>query len=67
MRQSLGIGLVGKGTIGSPVHMFFRAPSLLQSCGQKPATFFLPIDDKGLWGNIRDHRPGQRHLAAHGR
>ena len=53
VRRALGIGLVGAGAIGHPVHMFFRAPKLLTECGKAPATFFLPVDRAGLWGNIR--------------
>lgn len=53
VRGALGIGLTGEGTIGSPVHMFFRAPKLLEICGKQPGTFFLPVDRGGMWGNIR--------------
>jgi 2-polyprenyl-6-methoxyphenol hydroxylase-like FAD-dependent oxidoreductase len=53
VRQALGIGLSGKGVLGYPVHMFFRAPDLLRLCGKQPATFFHPIGPEGLWGNIR--------------
>src|SRR5262249_28081015 len=53
VRRALDIPLVGDGKIGNPVHMFFRAPKLLAECGKAPATFFLPVDGEGLWGNIR--------------
>jgi len=53
VRRALGIALEGTGAIGHPVHMFFRAPKLLAECGKAPATFYLPVDRAGLWGNIR--------------
>ncbi len=53
VRRALGIELVGKGTIGHPLNMFFRAPDLLQQSGQKPGTFFIPIDEGGNWANLR--------------
>jgi hypothetical protein len=33
--------------------MFFRAPDLVKRSGKQPATFFLGIDETGLWGNLR--------------
>lgn len=53
VRRGLGIALTGKGTIGHPLNMFFRAPELLKQSGQKPATFFIPIDESGAWANLR--------------
>jgi 2-polyprenyl-6-methoxyphenol hydroxylase-like FAD-dependent oxidoreductase len=53
VRRMLGIELVGAGTVSNSASMFFRAPNLLELCGKSPATFFLPIDRNGLWGNIR--------------
>ena len=53
VRRSLGIELTGKGTIGYPLNLFFRAPGLLEQSGQKPATFFIPIDEGGAWANLR--------------
>jgi 2-polyprenyl-6-methoxyphenol hydroxylase-like FAD-dependent oxidoreductase len=53
VRRTLGIELAGKGTIGYPLNMFFRAPDLLAQSGQKPATFFIPIDEGGVWANLR--------------
>ena len=53
VRRGLGIDLVGKGTIGYPINMFFRAPDLLAQSGRKPGTFFIPIDRGGVWGNLR--------------
>ena len=53
VRQRLGIGLEGAGTLGHPVHLYFRAPGLLEQCGRVPGTFFLAIDREGLWANIR--------------
>ena len=52
VRRSLGIGLDGK-TLGYPVHMYFRAPKLLATCGRRPATFFVTVDRYGAWSNVR--------------
>ena len=53
VRRTLGIALTGKGTIGYPLNMFFRAPDLLRQSGRKPGTFFIVIDRGGVWGNLR--------------
>ena len=53
VRRGLGVALEGKGVLGSAVNMFFRAPKLLEACGKKPGTFFIPIDRGGVWANIR--------------
>ncbi len=53
VRDALGISLQGQGTLGHPVHLYFRAPDLLARCGREPGTFFLAIDRHGLWANIR--------------
>jgi 2-polyprenyl-6-methoxyphenol hydroxylase-like FAD-dependent oxidoreductase len=53
VRQALGIGLTGKGVLGHPLNLFFRAPNLLEACGKQRGTFFLGIDRDGLWANIR--------------
>ena len=53
VRRALGIDLVGEGTIGHPINLFFRAPDLIERCGKRPATFFLGIDQTGLWGSLR--------------
>jgi 2-polyprenyl-6-methoxyphenol hydroxylase-like FAD-dependent oxidoreductase len=52
IRRLLGIGLNGK-TLGHAVHMYFRAPHLLETCGRQPATFFFTIDHHGVWSNVR--------------
>jgi 2-polyprenyl-6-methoxyphenol hydroxylase-like FAD-dependent oxidoreductase len=52
VRRSLGIGLNGE-TLGHPVHMYFRAPNLLETCGRQPATFFVTVDRQGAWSNVR--------------
>ncbi len=52
VRRSLGIGLNGK-ILGHPVHLYFRAPDLLEICGRKPTTFFITVDRKGAWSNVR--------------
>src|SRR5262245_29478655 len=52
VRRSLGIGLGGK-TLGYPVHLYFRAPNLLEICGRKPTTFFVTVDRDGVWSNVR--------------
>jgi 2-polyprenyl-6-methoxyphenol hydroxylase-like FAD-dependent oxidoreductase len=53
VREVLGIRMLGKGTIGYPIHTFFRAPRLLEESGRKLATFYLLVDQEGLWGNLR--------------
>jgi 2-polyprenyl-6-methoxyphenol hydroxylase-like FAD-dependent oxidoreductase len=53
VRAALGIGLQGKGTLGHPLHLYFRAPDLLARCGRQAGVFFLAIDRDGLWANIR--------------
>ena len=53
VRGTLGIGLGGPGVLGHPVHLFFRAPGLLEHCGKAPGTFFVAIDRGGLWANLR--------------
>ena len=52
VRRSLGIGLNGE-TLGYPVHLYFRAPGLLDSCGREPTTFFVTVDREGVWSNVR--------------
>ena len=52
LRRSLGIDLDGK-TLGHPVHLYFRAPNLLESCGRQPTTFFVTVDRHGAWSNVR--------------
>jgi 2-polyprenyl-6-methoxyphenol hydroxylase-like FAD-dependent oxidoreductase len=53
IRNKLGIELTGQGTLGHPVHLFFRAPDFLKRVGKAEGTFFLAIDRGGLWANIR--------------
>jgi len=53
IRETLGIALQGQGTLGHPLHLYFRAPDLLARCGREPGVFFLAIDRHGLWANIR--------------
>jgi 2-polyprenyl-6-methoxyphenol hydroxylase-like FAD-dependent oxidoreductase len=52
VRRSLGIELNGK-TLGYPVHLYFRAPNLLERCGRPPTTFFVTVDRCGAWSNVR--------------
>jgi 2-polyprenyl-6-methoxyphenol hydroxylase-like FAD-dependent oxidoreductase len=52
VRGALGIELEGE-TLGHPVHLYFRAPGLLQACGRAPATFFVTVDRAGVWSNLR--------------
>ena len=52
VRRALGIGLDGK-TLGHPVHLYFRAPKLLEICGREPTTFFITVDRQGVWSNVR--------------
>ena len=53
VRSRLGIEMTGQGTIGYPIHMFFRAPTLLAASDRRPATFFFTVDREGLWGSLR--------------
>jgi 2-polyprenyl-6-methoxyphenol hydroxylase-like FAD-dependent oxidoreductase len=53
IRETLGIALQGQGTLGHPVHLYFRASDLLARCGREPGVFFLAIDRHGLWANVR--------------
>ena len=53
IRDAIGVALTGQGTLGHPLHLFFRAPDLLERCGREPGVFFLAIDRHGLWANIR--------------
>ncbi len=53
VRRGLGIALTGKGTIGYPLNLFFRAPDLLAQSGCKLGTFFIPVDRGGVWANLR--------------
>jgi 2-polyprenyl-6-methoxyphenol hydroxylase-like FAD-dependent oxidoreductase len=52
VRRALGISLEGT-TLGHPLHLYFRAPRLLEICGRQPTVFFLTIDRDGLWSNVR--------------
>jgi 2-polyprenyl-6-methoxyphenol hydroxylase-like FAD-dependent oxidoreductase len=52
VRRSLGIELSGN-TLGYPVHLYFRAPHLLERCGRPPTTFFVTVDRYGAWSNVR--------------
>ena len=53
VRRGLGIALIGKGTIGYPLNLFFHAPDLLAQSGCKLGTFFIPVDRGGVWANLR--------------
>ena len=53
VREALGIRMLGKGTISDPIHTFFRARRLLDDSGRKLATFYMLVDQEGLWGNLR--------------
>jgi 2-polyprenyl-6-methoxyphenol hydroxylase-like FAD-dependent oxidoreductase len=53
VREALGIALKGQEVISNPIHMFFRAPDLVKRADKEEATFFLPADQEGLWGNLR--------------
>ena len=59
VRSALDIKMTGQGTIGHPLHMFFRAPTLLAASGHRPATFFFTVDSEGLWGNLQIIDPRQ--------
>lgn len=57
VRRQLGIDLVGSGTIGTPINLFFRAPQLLDECGKRRSTFYVCIDEDGAWANLRVINP----------
>ena len=57
VRRQLGAELVGSGTIGTSINLFFRAPRLLDECGKRRATFFICIDEGGAWANLRVINP----------
>lgn len=42
-----------RSSIGTAVNLFFRAPDLLRRFGREPGTFFICVDEAGLWGNLR--------------
>ncbi len=52
VRRALGIELEGR-TLGHPVHLYFRAPGLLDACGRQPTVFFVTVDREGVWSNVR--------------
>src|SRR5262249_37947490 len=52
VRRSLGIDLNGE-TLGHSVHLHFRAPNLLETCGRRPGTFFYTFDRHGVWSSVR--------------
>ncbi|MCC6778116.1 MAG: FAD-dependent monooxygenase [Hyphomicrobiales bacterium] len=56
-RRQLGIVLEGSGIIGNPINLFFLAPDLLKDSGQRRATFYLCLDEGGLWANMRIINP----------
>jgi 2-polyprenyl-6-methoxyphenol hydroxylase-like FAD-dependent oxidoreductase len=53
IRRALGIKLVGSEVLSRPVHMFFRIDDLFGKLGLRPGTFYLVMDHKGLWANVR--------------
>lgn len=53
VRRALDIGLSGAGTLGTAVNLFFIAPGLLSHFGKAPGTFFITLDETGVWGNLR--------------
>jgi 2-polyprenyl-6-methoxyphenol hydroxylase-like FAD-dependent oxidoreductase len=59
VRRAAGIELVGKETLSNSMHLFFRAPGLLDAMGVRTGTFFTLVDDQGLWGNLRSIDPQQ--------
>jgi len=52
VRCGLGIGLDGR-TLSHPLHLYFRAPGLLEACGKPPTVFFVTVDRDGAWANVR--------------
>ncbi|HTV37811.1 MAG TPA: FAD-dependent monooxygenase [Xanthobacteraceae bacterium] len=53
VREALGVPMQGKGALGYPLHLYFRAPDLFARCGREPGVFFLTIDRGGMWANVR--------------
>lgn len=53
VRRALGIALEGEGTLGVAINLFFVAPGLLDAFGRHPGTFFILLDEGGVWGNLR--------------
>ncbi len=53
VRRALGIALGGEGTLGAALNLFFVAPGLLEAFGRQAGTFFILVDEGGVWGNLR--------------
>jgi 2-polyprenyl-6-methoxyphenol hydroxylase-like FAD-dependent oxidoreductase len=53
VRRALGVPLAGKGTLGNAVNMFFLAPGLLDAFAKAAGVFFITVDERGVWGNLR--------------
>ena len=60
VRRTLGIDLIGKGTIGYPINMFFRAPDLLAHSGQHAGHLLYSGRPRRRLGQSAHHRSGQR-------
>ena len=58
VRRKLGIRLQGKMELSRPLHMYFKTPDLFAQLGIARGTFYLAIDNNGLWANVRVIDPG---------
>ena len=66
IRQSLGIELVGQGALGHPLHLFFKAPNLLERCGKAARLVLSAHRSRRAVGQRARHRSGERHVAPDG-
>ena len=66
IRGALGIGLAGQGVLGHPLHLFFRAPDLLQALRQGARHVLPRHRPRRAVGQHPRRRSGQRHVAADG-
>ena len=66
IRGALGIGLTGQGVLGHPLHLFFRAPDLLEALRQGRGHVLPRHRPRRAVGQHPRGRSGQRHVAADG-
>jgi hypothetical protein len=52
VRNALGIGVEGVGTLAHSVNLFFRSPELSQSHDKGWARFYRVIDETGCWAEL---------------
>ena len=66
VRRGLDIPLTGKGTIGYPLNLFFRAPDLLSANPARAGHLLHSGRSRRPLGQSARHRSGPRDLAADG-